>query len=216
VTRADAAIQDIQRRNKPVVVVGGTGLYIRALLHGVVPAPPVDAALRSELEDELGRVGAPALHRRLAKVDPQGAERIPAQDGVRIVRALELFLQTGVPASRLRADHQFAEERYPHVFWVLWPEREALYRAIDERTRTLFSAGLVEETRRLVAAGYRDTPPMGSVGYRQALEVVEGRWTEQRALEAVLRETRRYAKRQLTWFRKEPRAQKLAPPYPVL
>ena len=161
---ADQAIEDIAARGKKILVVGGTGLYVRILLRGVVEAPPADAELRARLTDEAERLGRPALHERLRKLDPEAAERIQPQDLVRIIRALEILELTGEPASKRRDEHAFAEHRYPHSLFVLDPPREELYRAIDARTEALFRAGLVEEVRSLIARGYREAAPMHSVG----------------------------------------------------
>lgn len=196
---ADAAIADIQGRGRQVIVVGGTGLYLRVLLHGVVAASGSDPAVRAQLEKE----GSEALHQRLAQVDPETAGRLPVADRVRVVRALEIFMLTGKPASAHRAEHAFAADRYPYELTVLDPPREALYRAINQRTQAMFDAGLVDEVRSLVARGYEAAAPMGSVGYAQALKVVQGVLTREQAIAEAAQKTRHYAKRQLTWFRKE-------------
>lgn len=196
---ADAAIADIQRRGKQAIVVGGTGLYLRVLLHGVVAASGSDPSVRAELERE----GSEALHQRLAQVDPETAARLPVADRVRVVRALEIFMLTGKPASAHRAEHAFAADRYSYELTVLDPPREALYRAINQRTQAMFDAGLIDEVRGLVARGYEAAAPMGSVGYSQALKVVLGGVTREQAIAEAAQKTRHYAKRQLTWFRKE-------------
>ncbi|MCE9671109.1 tRNA (adenosine(37)-N6)-dimethylallyltransferase MiaA [Myxococcus stipitatus] len=211
--RADAAIADVTRRGKPVFVVGGTGLYLRILLHGVVEAPGALPDLRAELEAVAAAEGREAVHRRLARVDPETAAKLPPQDLVRVVRALEIHAQTGVPASGFRKAHAFAPDRYAFRLFVLEPPREELYQRINVRTRALFASGLVEETRALLARGYGEAAPMRSVGYVQARAVVEGRMTEAEAIDDTAQETRRYAKRQLTWFRKEPGALFVTPPY---
>lgn len=212
---ADAAIRDIARRGRRVLVVGGTGLYVRALLHGLSDAPP-DPEVRARLEEELARTGPEAMHARLASVDPPSAARIPVADSVRIVRALEIHAVTGVPASTVREAHRFDADRYPYTLWFLDPGREALAEAIRVRTQRMFARGLVDEVRTLVGLGYRDAPPMGSVGYRQALAVVEGRSTLAEAQEETEAETRAFAKRQRTWFRKEAGVRFVAPPYEVV
>ncbi|MCY1041748.1 tRNA (adenosine(37)-N6)-dimethylallyltransferase MiaA [Corallococcus sp. bb12-1] len=211
--RADAAIADIASRGRPVFIVGGTGLYLRVLLHGVVDAPGALPSLRAELEAVAAEQGREAVHRRLAEVDPETAAKLPPQDLVRAVRALEIHAQTGIPASEFRRAHAFAPDRYPFRLFVLNPPREALYAAINTRTEALFAQGLVEETRSLLERGYSDAAPMRSVGYVQARAVVEGRMTHEEAVLDTAQETRRYAKRQLTWFRREPGAVFLAPPY---
>jgi tRNA dimethylallyltransferase len=212
---ADGAIAGIAARGKRIVVVGGTGLYVRVLLHGVVPAPPAEVDLRRALEEEGQRIGREGLHRRLAEVDPETAALVKRTDLVRIVRALEIHALTGTTASRFRREHRFAEDRYPYRLFVLDPPREELYRRIDERTRRMFGQGLVEEVRGLLARGYRDVSPMRSVGYAQALAHIEGSLTLEEAMARAARETRRYAKRQLTWFRREPGAQFLKPPWDI-
>ncbi|WNG17399.1 tRNA (adenosine(37)-N6)-dimethylallyltransferase MiaA [Cystobacter fuscus] len=211
--RADEAIADIAARGRRVFVVGGTGMYLRILLHGLVEAPGADPQLRAELEALAAAEGREAVHRQLAQVDPETAAKLPPQDLVRVIRALEIHRQTGRPASEFRREHAFAPSRYPFRMYVLSPPREALYEAIDRRTTALFERGLVEEVRGLIARGYAEAAPMRSVGYAQAKAVVEGQLSLERARELVAQETRRYAKRQLTWFRKEPGALFVEPPY---
>jgi tRNA dimethylallyltransferase len=212
---ADAAIAAIASRGRPVFVVGGTGLYLRVLLHGVVEAPGADPALRATLEAQAAAEGREAVHRRLAGVDPETAAKLPTNDLVRVIRALEIHARTGVPASVWRREHAFAPDRYPFRLLVLEPPREALYRAINARTEAMFARGLIEETQALLARGYADAAPMRSVGYVQARAVAEGRMSREEALQDTAQETRRYAKRQMTWFRKEPGAVFVAPPYNV-
>jgi tRNA dimethylallyltransferase len=210
-TMADAVIADLRARGRRVVLAGGTGLYLRILLHGVVPAPGSDDALRAELS----RLDDETLHARLREVDPVSAARLPPRDRVRLIRAIEIFTLTGEPASTHRERHSFQSARHPYQLWVLDPPRDALYAAINARTKTMFEAGLIDETRRLVAAGYRNAAPMIAVGYAQALAVVDGRMTEADAITDVAQKTRHYAKRQWTWFRKEQGARAIQPPYDV-
>ncbi|QSQ15554.1 tRNA (adenosine(37)-N6)-dimethylallyltransferase MiaA [Myxococcus landrumensis] len=211
--RADSVIADITRRGRPVIVVGGTGLYLRILLHGVVDAPGALPELRAELEALAAAQGREAVHRRLAQVDPETAARLHVQDLVRVVRALEIHARTGVPASEFHKAHAFSPDRYPFRLFVLEPPRDVLYARINARTEAMFASGLVEETRALLARGYADAAPMRSVGYVQARAVVEERMTVDEAIRDTAQETRRYAKRQLTWFRKEAGAVFVAPPY---
>ncbi len=200
---ADAAIADITARGKRVVVVGGTGLYLRVLLHGVMPGPARDEALRAELEAYADREGNEALHARLLAVDPVTAAKHPVQDRLRVIRALEIHTLTGKPASEHREAHAFSADRHPYALWVLNPPRERLYEVINQRTKKMFASGLIEETRSLVDRGYRQAAPMRAVGYLQALQVVDGAMTEAEAITDVAQATRHYAKRQLTWFKKE-------------
>jgi tRNA dimethylallyltransferase len=200
---ADAAIADVHARGKRAIVVGGTGLYLRVLLHGVMPAPSRDEALRAELEAFADREGNAALHARLAAVDPVTAAKHPVQDRLRVIRALEIHALTGKAASEHREEHAFAADRYDYKLVVLAPDREAVYAAINARTKAMFDAGLVDETRALVAKGYREAAPMRAVGYLQALQVVDGAMTVEQAIRDTAQATRHYAKRQLTWFKKE-------------
>lgn len=209
---ADRAISDIRGRGKRVVVVGGTGLYLRVLLRGVMEAPSADPAFRAALEARAAQEGREALHRELARVDPGAASVIQPTDLVRITRALEIHAATGRPASALRREHGFGEVRHVHRLFLLAPERAALYEAINARTQGLYAAGLVEETRRLAGEGFRDAAPMRSVGYAEALQVVDGTLPEAEAVALTAQATRKYAKRQFTWFRKEPGAEVLAQP----
>ncbi len=212
VALADAAIADATARGRPVLVVGGTGLYIRALLHGLTDSPP-DPEVRRVLEEEARRLGPEAMHRRLAEVDPDTAARLAVADVLRVVRALEIHATTGTAPSQLRAAHAFGPARYPARIHFLDPGPEALEARIAERTRRMFERGLVAETEQLVARGFRDAPPMKSVGYRQALAVLDGTLTAEEAERQTLLETRRYAKRQRTWFRREPGTRFVGPPY---
>jgi tRNA dimethylallyltransferase len=212
---ADAAIAGIRQRGRRVLVVGGTGLYLRVLLHGLTDAPP-DPAVRRALEDEARRVGPEAMHRRLAEVDPDAAARLAVADVLRVVRALEIHATTGTPPSQLRAAHAFQPARHPARLFFLDPDREDLEARIAERTRRMYARGLVAETERLVARGFRDTAPMRSLGYRQALAVVEGSLGVAEAERETALATRRYAKRQRTWFRREPDTRFVAPPYAAL
>lgn len=210
---ADRVIAELAARNVVPVVVGGTGLYLRVLLHGVMPGSSTDPELREALEARAAKEGREALHAELRKVDPVSAEKVKPTDLVRIIRALEIHAQTGRPASELRAEHGFGKDRYAYDLFVLTPEREALYGAINARTHALFERGLIDETRRLVELGFRNAAPMRSVGYAQALEVIDGKLTPERAEELTAQATRNYAKRQYTWFKKEPGARFVAPPY---
>ncbi len=209
---ADAAIEEIRARGKRVLVVGGTGLYLRILLHGVVAAPPGSPELRRTLEVEADAAGQEAFHARLAAVDPETAAKVKPADRLRIIRALEIYALTGQTAAHWRAQHAFAQARHPFELRVLDPPRAALYEAINARTKAMFERGLVDEVRSLVARGFRDAPPMGSVGYAQALAVAEGTLAEPEAVAQAAQATRNYAKRQLTWFRREAGARFIWPP----
>jgi tRNA dimethylallyltransferase len=201
---------EVRARGGVPILVGGTGLYLRAFLKGHASGPPGVPAIRARLRDEAAREGAAALHDRLRQVDPRSADRIRPGDLFRVVRALELHEVTGRPASALRPDvwDLPAESAATCRFLVLIRERQELNRLIDLRARQMWDAGLLEETRRLLDAGYTaDLRPLQALGYRQAVAVLQGRVGEAKALADMQRATRNYAKRQVTWFRREPAAE---------
>ncbi len=201
---ADAAISDITKRGRMPFVVGGTGMYIRMLLHGVCSAPPCDEKFRTELEDEIRGYGLPALHERLAKIDPDTAARISPNDHTRIVRALEIHHLAGEPASKLRDEHAFAEKRYKALKLGLNISREELYRRINDRVDGMIEGGLIDETRRLNDKYGECIQPFSAVGYSEILSHIKGRLSLDEAMRLTKQNTRRLAKRQLTWFRSDP------------
>lgn len=214
---ADAVIAKLNASGKRIVLVGGTGLYLRVLLHGVMQGSSADTVFRAALEERAVKEGRPALHAELSRVDPQSATSIKPTDLVRIIRALEIFHQTGQPASAVRQAHGFSNQRHPYRMIILTPDREQLYANINARTQAMYDGGLLQETRALMDRGYRAAAPMGSVGYAQALQLLDGALSLERAIELTAQATRKYAKRQLTWFKKEQGALFAAPPYePVL
>jgi tRNA dimethylallyltransferase len=198
-------LTEIADRRRLPVVVGGTGFYLRALLDGLFAGPARDEALRATL---LGRSERRPgfLHRLLRRLDPAAAARIHANDTNKLIRAIEVCLTEGRPLTSL-----FVERRPEPLtgFAVLKigldPGREALFRRLDTRTEAMFAAGLVDEVRGILALGYSPgVKPFESLGYRQALRVLAGEMETREAVSAAALETRRYAKRQLTWFRREP------------
>jgi tRNA dimethylallyltransferase len=208
--RADAlcAIGEVRARGKLPVVVGGTGLYVRALLKGLHPAPPADLELRRGLEDEVRAHGSGALHARLAALDPAAARGLHPNDRVRIVRALEIFTLThGVPpdpAEHARADWRRGVAGWRLVMIGLRRERRALNRTIADRARAMVARGMMDEVRTLLASGYDETlPSMGGIGYRQLAGVIRGDMSLDEAVARMIRDTERYAKRQMTWFARE-------------
>lgn len=200
---ADEAIADIAGRGKLPIVVGGTGLWIRALIRGLVALPEVDLALRARLDAEADEVGAPALHERLQTIDPAVAQRVHPNDRLRIVRALEVFEQTGRPLGEHQAEHALGAPRYDARLALLDRPRDALYASIRARVRSMIDAGWVDEVRGLLERFGPEVRPMDSVGYRQVKEhLLEGvplEETERRIYKA----TCVYTRRQRTWFRGE-------------
>jgi tRNA dimethylallyltransferase len=198
--QADAAIREIRARGKLPIVAGGTGLYIRALLFGIVDAPPRDEALRQDYLDREARDPG-CLHRRLAEVDPRAADQIPTGDLARIVRALEVFDQTGQKLSDLQAAHGFQKSRYRYIRVAPDWSREDLHERINQRVLRMMQAGWLDEVRRLREQGLSDCPAFQSVGYRQLNDHLQGKLSMEEAVQSIQAEHRRYAKRQLVWFR---------------
>ena len=201
---ADEAVSGIVDRGRRVVVAGGTGLYVRALLRGLFESPPRDEALRQEHKQRAAEQGTAALHRRLAEVDPEAAARINENDLVRISRALEVFQQTGQTISALQQAHRLADPRYPAVMLGVNPPRDELWQRIERRVQLMMEAGWLEEVRRLVHAGHQDAHPMGALGYRQLSAHLRGELDLEEAVRQTVRDTRRFARRQMTWFSAEP------------
>lgn len=208
VRRAEAAIAEIAGRGRQPIVVGGTGLYLRGLLLGIVDAPPRDEALRARLQRAVRRKGPASLHRWLARRDPASARRVAPGDTQRVVRALELALTGELTWSeRLEGQGTWAagRERYRALKIGLDADREILGRRLDARVDRFFRAGLVAEVRSLLEQGIpREANAFKGIGYREVLAAIESGRPADEARAVVARNTRRYAKRQRTWFRREP------------
>ena len=207
--RAEAldAIAQIRERGHLPVVVGGTGLYIRSLLKGLKPAPPADHILRKELDIQANTKGVRTLHARLAVLDPETARRLHPNDRVRIIRAIEVRMRDGRPhrGADSSADWQHATAPWRLLMIGLCQSREALARRIVERARGMLVRGMMAEVERLLEAGYDESlPAMGGIGYRQFSAALAGRLSEDEALRLMIRDTVRYAKRQMTWFARDP------------
>jgi tRNA dimethylallyltransferase len=201
---ARTAIAGLHAQQKSVFVVGGTGLYIRALLGGLIDGPPADETLRRALKEEMQRQGKPWLFEKLREKDPQAAAQIHPQDGIRIIRALEVLELTGRSIVEHQRAHRFRDEPYEVLKIGLALERTELLEAIDARTDRMIAAGFVEEVRQLLAMGYdRSLKPMQSLGYRHLAAHLAGEVGRQEAIGLIKRDTRRYAKRQQTWFAAE-------------
>ncbi len=199
-------IERLHARGRLPLVVGGTGLYVRVLLRGLWAGPPADRALRREIETEARVRGDDALYRELVLADPDTARRLHPRDAVKVRRALEVYRQTGVPLSRAHRRHRArAVPAFRALVLGLTMERALLCRRIDRRVDEELANGLVEETRALLAGGYaRHLVSMKSLGYRQMAGYLEGDYDFDEGVRQLKRDTRRYAKRQMTWFRAEP------------
>lgn len=197
---AAAAIAGISARGKKAIVVGGTGLYIRALLEGLVDSPTGDAELRRQFDAVPGE----DLLGRLALVDPETAQRLHQNDRVRIIRALEVYTQTGRPISAFRSEHAFSGDYYQTMKMAIRVDRQELYRRIEVRVEKMLQDGLVDEVRALMARGYgRELKSLRSIGYKEIAAYLAGETTLDEAVALIKRDTRRYAKRQMTWFARE-------------
>jgi tRNA dimethylallyltransferase len=202
---AGRVIADCVRRGKKVFVVGGTGLYLKALTHGLVDSPRGDEAIRTALREEAGRVGNEGLLRRLAECDPATAGRLHPNDQVRIIRALEVYEQTGIPISRFRDEHRFAGRFYNCLTIGIRTDREELYRRIDRRVEQMIAAGLEREVRCLLEAGYSpQLKALRAIGYKEMCAAVNGFLPLEEAIRLIKRDSRHFAKRQLTWFLRDP------------
>ena len=205
---ADAAITDIQDRDKQVLLVGGAGLYFRAIVDGLFEGPGADPLLRERLEREAAQRGVDVLHERLRACDPVSADRIHPNNIVRVIRALEVYELTGTPMSELQQQWHPEKQRYPFIAFGLTMPRALLYRRIEQRVDVMLANGLIAEVESLLAAGYaRDTVALQSFGYRELIAYLDGECTYLEAVQQLKQNTRRFAKRQLTWFRKDTRVE---------
>jgi tRNA dimethylallyltransferase len=203
VEQADAAIQVIGQQNKIPIILGGTSLYIRTLIDGMIGAPEAPADIKRKIQQEIQEKGLEYCYAQLNELDPESASELHANDTSRIVRALEVFLTTGQSIKTLQKKHRFEDRRYQTFFIGLdWP-REVLYQRINERVKIMVRQGLIKETAGLLKKGYnKELPALNSIGYRQAILLLEGKMTQDEMIADIQQKTRRYAKKQMTWYRK--------------
>jgi tRNA dimethylallyltransferase len=202
---ATRVIEGLYQRRRLPLVVGGTGLYVRILLQGLCEAPPSDPTVRTQLSEEAREQGHEHLYARLAAADPATAAKLHPRDTSKIIRALEVHRLSGVPLSSFQAGHAFMERPFSAFVIGLNREREHLYRRIEDRIEWQLANGLVQETRRLLDSGYRrDSPAMTGLGYRHIAAYLAGTGDRDQMVREFKRDTRKFAKRQMTWFRREP------------
>ena len=204
---ARTVVQAIHERGRIPILTGGTGLYIRALLHGLISTGAAEPALRARLEAEAEEARASGdpdlLHHRLARLDPQAAASIHPHDTRRTIRALEIIEQSGQLASAVRDEHRFAETSFRSLHLVIDPGREAISQRIETRCQAMIDGGLLREVRALRERGYGpELRPMQGIGYRHMNPVVDGVDTLANAVVSMAADTRRFARRQRTWLRK--------------
>jgi len=201
-TMAGSIIGDLHERGKAVFVVGGTGLYIKALTQGLFQVQKQDSTIRERLKAELKTLGLEAIYERLKGVDPEGAAKIHPKDSYRVIRALEVFQVTGKPISEHHRTHEFSDEPYRVLKIGLSMDREILYHRINERVEQMLSQGFVDEVKGLLDRGYGPgLKSMQSIGYRHVSEFLLGNVDWDETVRLFKRDTRRYAKRQFTWFK---------------
>ena len=202
--RAEEAIEEIRSRGRLPIVVGGSGLYLRALFEGISPIPPGDPEVRRQLRERLEAEGLPALAAELGVRDPETAARLGAGDTQRILRALEVSLVSGEPLSAYISRQPFGAQRIAALRVGLTLPRGILYDQIAGRVAQMVQKGWVEEVGGLLSRGLTPAlPAFQAIGYRQLAQYLEGTWSLDRAIAETIRATRRFAKRQETWFRKE-------------
>ncbi|MCP4624431.1 MAG: tRNA (adenosine(37)-N6)-dimethylallyltransferase MiaA [bacterium] len=205
-------IAEIGSRGRLPLVVGGTGLYIKALLHGLFESKPVDSRIRNRLRQEAEEKGSRFLYERLQENDPASADRLHPNDAYRIIRALETIETTGKSISDLHQDHGFEDDPYIVLKIGLRMERRKLYRRIDKRIDLMIEAGLVGEVKTLLQMGYTaDLKSMQSIGYRHVVEYLQDKLSWDECIRTLKRDTRRFAKRQFTWFGADRQIQWYAP-----
>ena len=203
---ADACVQDILKRGKLPVIVGGTGLYIDSLVAGIdFGEGEMDTALRQQLEEKYSFIGGEKMLEELRNVDPERADKLHPSDKKRILRALEVFYTTGKTITAHDAESRLAPKRYNAAVLALsFKNRNDLYERIDRRVEIMVKAGLFDEVERILKSGTSDKcTAMQAIGYKEAALAIRGEISESEAIEMIQRESRRYAKRQLTWLRRK-------------
>lgn len=199
-TSAEKAILDIQTRKQLPILTGGTGMYFNSLFYGLIDAPPRDDSLRSSLEAKAASEGTESLYQELCRVDSEAASKIMPADLRRIIRALEVNILSGSSLSTLQKDNKKLELNWLVIGVTM--DRKALYERIEKRIDGMIKAGLINETRLIIDQYGSQAYSLGSIGYRHAKNYIEGTWDLDTMLFHLKQDTRRYAKRQLTWFRK--------------
>jgi len=203
-SRAIAVLEDLRGRGKVPIITAGTGLYLRALLEGLSDAPTRSEELRERLRERARTKGGEYLHKLLARMDHEAASRIAPRDTPKIIRAIEICVLAGQTVGDVHRSGRSGLKGYSIRKIGLLPSRAALYAAIDARVRAMIAAGWVEEVRRLVAMGVpRGAKPFQFIGYSEIREHLEGKLSLEAAVKQTQQATRRFAKRQITWFRRE-------------
>ena len=198
---AEQAIQDIRSRKKNVIACGGTMLYLKALLYGLADLPKGDTAIRNELEE----LSTQDLYEKLIQYDVNSAKKLHPNDRTRIIRALEVYLISGLEASKLQESHAFQQPKFNALILVPCYPRDVLYKRIDERSKLILEMGLIQETQQIINEYGKNAPVLDTVGYKEAKNYILGNISKDELLPAISQATRQLAKRQLTFWRNEPK-----------
>ena len=200
---AEKAIEEILAKNKVPIIVGGTGLYVDSLIYGIeYQEIELDQKYREELEEKVQKEGLETLYEQAKKIDPQAIEKISANDKKRILRILEIYHSTGKTKTQQEIESRKNEVKYDYKVFALNIEREKLYERINKRVDIMIKQGLIQEVENLCSKYTEFPTAMQGLGYKEVVEYLQGKISEQEMIEKIKMETRRYAKRQLTWFRK--------------
>lgn len=213
VSNSKEIIQNLYKQNKIPVIVGGTGLYIDSLCNRFIELPTerIDTSIREKLSNDLDKFGKVYLYELLNKIDPESASKYPDMNPRRIIRALEFYYQSGIKFSEAQRKYT-KESEYSVFYFGIDFSREVLYERINQRSKQMWNDGIIEETREILNRGY--SPHLNSlntVGYKEVINYLNGNMTSDQALEEMMKNTRHYAKRQLTWFRKNQKIHWIAP-----
>lgn len=203
-SKTGSVIKELDQNNKNIILVGGTYLYVKALLSGLIEGLPANKEIRENIKKLRLTFGLPYVYERLKELDPEAASRIHPNDYIRIERALEVNYLTGQKMSEFQSSHNFQDQEYHYMKIGISLDREVLRNRIDKRVDQMIEEGLVDEVKRLREMGYtRDLKPMQSIGYKEINQFVDGEIDLDYAVELIKRDTKRFAKRQMTWLRKD-------------
>jgi tRNA dimethylallyltransferase len=200
--KARLLIEKLRSAGRNVIVVGGSGLYIRAMLHGMISFDQKDDTIRRNLKDRLEQLGLAALYKELQKTDPELAEQLSENDTQRILRGLEVFMMSGEKLSSLQKEKE-TPASFPYIQIGLTMDRAMLYERINNRVEQMFEQGLIDEVQRLISMGFADANAINAVGYKEVVQYLNQEISYREMVALIQRNSRRYAKRQFTWFRKD-------------
>lgn len=205
---ADNIIQSLHNQGKPSILVGGTGLYFRALIHGIIPVQTISDSIRKRIRQMSSEKGPVYCHKKLSQLDPKSAEKLHPNDISRVSRALEVVLETGKSIQEFQQQHQFQQKRYDILYLGANWSRDLLYDRINSRVYQMVNDGLIEEAKNLQKMGYQsDLPSLNSIGYKQAIDHINGNMNLEDMIADIQQKSRHYAKKQITWYKKDPSIQ---------